>query len=138
MAQGKAYTPEERETIIRSLQPHLEIGLSRNTACSLIGLPPTTLSEWCKDDEALRMRLTSWENYTTALAVANIQMAIRKEAESPDDVRKENSWKWAERREQSLKPKSDITSNDKDLPTPILAVPNVPINHSDAQNRSTE
>jgi len=137
MAQGKAFTPEERETIIQSLRPHLELGFSRNKACSLIGLPPQTLSNWVQEDEALGMRLESWESYTTALAMANIQMAIRKEADSPDDVRKENSWKWAERKEQSLKPKSDVTTNDKDLPVPILSIPNVPTDNSDTSGSGT-
>lgn len=123
MAQGKAFTPEQREMILESLRPHLELGFSRSKACKLVGLDESTLSKWSVADEALSMKLTSWENMTSALAMANIQMAIRKEAESDEDVRKENSWKWAERKEETMKPKQDVTSDDKPImPTPILTV----------------
>jgi hypothetical protein len=122
MAQGKAYTEKERASIVESVKPYLELGFSRNKACAFIGLDPTTLSKWVQDDEALSMKLTGWENTVTSLAMANIAMAIRKESESEDDVRKENSWKWAERKDDSLKPKQDVTTNNKDLPTPILNV----------------
>lgn len=132
MAQGKAFTPEQRTTIIESLRPHLELGFSRNKACALVGMDPTTLSVWVQNDEALSIKLQSWENTTTALAMANIQMAIRKEAETPDDIRKENSWRWAERKEESMKPKQDVTSNNKELPVPILSIPSV---HTDDSNK---
>ena len=122
MAQGKAFTEKEREDILESLRPHLELGFSRSKACKLIGLDESTLSKWVKASEALSMKLTSWENTTNAIAMASIQMAIRKEAES-DDLRKENSWKWLQTKEETMKPKQDVTTNDKDLPTPILNVP---------------
>jgi transposase-like protein len=79
MAQGKAYTPEQKEQAIQSLEEYLKMGFSRNKACNLIGLPPATLSNWVSEDETLGMRLEGWENYMTALAVANIQQAIIKE-----------------------------------------------------------
>lgn len=120
MAQGKEYTIEERTSIIESLKPFLELGYSRNKACKFIGLDATTLSKWVKDDESLSMKLTGWENAVNALAMANIADAIRRESQNEEDVRKENSWKWLERKEETFKPKQDVTSNDKDLPTPIL------------------
>lgn len=133
MAQGVEFTEKERDNIIQSIRPHLELGFSRNKACALVGLPPQTLSNWVKEDESLGMLLTSWENMTSAIAMANIQMAIRKEAESPDDVRKENSWKWAQTKEETMKPKQDVTTNDKDLPSPII---HVPVNNSHSEDNS--
>jgi hypothetical protein len=112
MAQGKAYTEKEKEIILESLRPHLELGFSRSKACKLVGLDETTLSKWASSSEALSMKLTSWENMTSAIAMANIQMAIRKEAMSEDDVRKENSWKWAQTKEETMRPKQDITTDD--------------------------
>jgi len=111
--QGKAYTIEQKKMILESMQPFLELGFTRRKACKLVGLDETTFSKWVSGDIGLSMKVTGWENMTTALAVANIQMAIRKEAESEDDIRKENSWKWAERKEDSLKPKQDVTSNNE-------------------------
>lgn len=134
MAQGKAFTTEQRTSIIESLKPYLELGFSRNKACAFVGLDATTLSKWVQDDEALSMKLTGWENTITALAVSNIAMAIRKEAESEDDVKKENSWRWAERKEETLKPKQDVTTNDKELPAPIIPLDAIRRNHSSQED----
>jgi len=82
------------------------------------------------------MKLTSWENTVNAMAMANIQMAIRKESESEDDVRKENSWKWLQTKEETMKPKQDLTTNDKDLPTPILNV--ISTDNSNTESYSDE
>lgn len=116
MAQGKAFTPEERETIVESLRPYLEMGFSRNKSCRFIGLEPTTLSKWVQDDEALSMKLTSWENVNTALALSNIHQALKNEAilaTEKGDVRMDNSWKLVSKLEDGYKDKVDITSNDK-------------------------
>ena len=98
MAQGKAFTPEQRENIIQSLQPYLEMGFSRNKACELIGFKPTTLSNWVQADESLGMKLTGWESTVDTMVMANLRDAIKREGELQDDIKKENSWKWAERK----------------------------------------
>ncbi|MBK9580209.1 MAG: hypothetical protein IPO40_24355 [Fibrobacteres bacterium] len=116
MAQGKAFTPEETETIIQSLRPYLEMGFSRNKACSFIGLPPQTLSNWVKENESLGIKLVSWENVNTALALANIHQALKNEsilATEKGDVRMDNSWKLVSKLEDGYKDKLDVTSNDK-------------------------
>jgi len=95
--QGKAFTSEQRESIIQSIQPYLELGFSRNKACEIIGLAPGTLSNWVKEDNALAIKLQSWENKINSDALAVIQNAIIKEKET-GDIRAENSWKWAERK----------------------------------------
>jgi hypothetical protein len=120
MAQGKAFTPEQREEIIQSLKPYLEMGFSRNRACEFIGLAPGTLSNWVKDDEALGIKLASFERTLAALALANVHKALQIEAEL-EDAKKENSWRYLERREDGFKPKQDITSDNE-------AITNVNIN----------
>lgn len=123
MAQGREWTTEERETIIQSLKPYLEMGFSRNKACNLIGLPPQTLSNWIVNDDALGIKIQSWENAVNAMVMQNIVQAIKKESELDDDLRKENSWKWAERRMKedfSLKTEQDISI--KELPKPIMDI----------------
>jgi len=122
MAQGKAFKPEERDMIIQSIKPYLEMGFSRNKACSLIGLPPQTLSNWVQESEALGILLASWENVLNTIAINNIAQAIKRESELDDDLRKENSWKWAERRmKEDFSLRTEQTGADgKELPTPIL------------------
>ena len=98
MAQGKQFTKEEKDSIVNSLQPYLQMGFSRNKACQFIGLTPQTLSLWVKADESLLIKLTSWENVVNTVAMQNVVEAIQRENEMPEDIRKENSWKWLERR----------------------------------------
>ena len=121
MAQGREWTTEEKETIVQSLKPYLEMGYSRNKACNFIGLPPQTLSNWIVNDDALGIKIQSWENTVNTMVMQNIVQAIKKESELDDDIRKENSWKWAERRMKddfSLKTEQDL--NIKELPKPIM------------------
>lgn len=141
MSQGTTFTPEQRASIIESIRPHLEMGFSRNKACAFIGLHPTTLSKWVVADEALSMKLTSWENANTALALANVYQALQNENEllgGGKEVKADNSWKILNVREDGYKPKQDITSNDETLPTPILTVTkDVHTNDSDEENSGT-
>lgn len=121
MSQGKPYTDEEKASIIESLRPFLEAGLSRNSACKSIGFDPTTLSKWVQDSEALSMKLKGWENTINLLAMSNIASALNKEAET-DDARKETSKWYLERRMKdhfSTKTETDITTNGKDIQTII-------------------
>lgn len=123
MAQGKEWTKEERERIIQSLKPYLEMGFSRNKSCEFLGLAPSTLSNWVSEDEALGMQLTSWENVVTTIALNNIGSAIKREAQLDEDIKKENSWKWAERKMKELAPKQDITTDGEKIETGVVILP---------------
>lgn len=104
MAQGKAFTKEQRERIIESLKYYLELGYSRAKACKFIGFDETTLSKWVVNDESLSMKLTSWENAINVRARANIRDNIER-----GDVN-DSKW-WSERKEKdefSTKVEQDI------------------------------
>ena len=112
MSQGKAFTTEQRNSIIESVKPFLEIGLSRNKACEAIGLEPTTLSKWVIADETLSMKLKGWENTMNMLAISNVNSALLKEAET-DDTRKETSKWYLERRmKQEFSTRTEQTGAD--------------------------
>jgi len=118
MSQGKAFTEKQIEEIIQSLKPFLELGYSRNKACELTGLTPSTLSTWVTEDEALRMKLQGWESTVDTMVMANLVDAIRAEGDNQEDSRKETSKWWAERKMKadfSTKVEQDITSNGKDI-----------------------
>lgn len=115
MAQGKAFTEEQKSVIIESLREYLELGFSRNRACKMVGLDATTLSKWCKADESLSIKVQGWENAINKLATQNIVDGLMKEAES-EDARKELSRWWAERRMRSdfaTKVENDIDQKTK-------------------------
>ena len=116
MSQGKAFTKEQREEILESLRPHLQLGYSRSRACKLIGLDETTLSKWASADEALSMKLQSWESTVDTMVMANLVDAIRAEGDNQEDSRKETSKWWAERKMKhdfSTKTETDLTSLGK-------------------------
>lgn len=117
MSQGKAYTKEQKEIIIQSLREYLELGFSRNKACSFIGLAPTTLSNWVNEDEALGMMVEGWENAINKLAMANIVDAIKKEGEL-EEPRKETTKWWLERKMKqdfSTKVEQELSNPDGNL-----------------------
>ena len=97
MSQGKAFSSEQKESIIQSLKDYLELGFSRNKACELTGLAPQTLSNWVQIDESLGIKLQGWENAINKVVMANLLDAINKESEM-DDNRKETTKWWAERK----------------------------------------
>ena len=118
MAQGKPFTKEQRNTIVETLIPHLEMGFSRNKACAFIGLHPTTLSKWVQEDEALSMKLTSHENAMNVVALSNVYQALQNESKvlgEGNEVRAENTWKFLNVKEESFKPKQDVTSDGEAL-----------------------
>lgn len=118
MAQGREWTTEERETIVQSLRPYLELGYSRNKACNFIGLAPATLSNWISEDEALGIKIQSWENVINTTVMANLKDAIDAEARDQEDKRKDTSKWWAERRMKedfSTKTEQDLTTNGESL-----------------------
>ena len=112
--QGREWTKEERTTIVQSLKPYLELGFSRNKACSFVGIAPSTISNWVSEDESLGILLTSYENVINTVAMANIRDAINKEAEM-DDNRKETTKWWLERRMKE--DFSTKTENQTDITT---------------------
>lgn len=139
MAQGKAFTPEQREEIIKSLLPYLEMGFSRNKACELIGLTPQTLSVWVKNDEALLIKLQSSENMLNALAISNVASALQMEAET-NDPRKETSKWWLERKMKAdFSPRQENTGPDgKELPAPIISLNAIRGDNSTQENSQPE
>lgn len=108
MSQGKAYTPEQRETILESLKDYLELGFSRSRACKMVGFDETTLCKWLAKDESLSMKVQGWENAMNKLSLSNIRDAMMKEAET-DDTRKDTSKWWAERKmKDELSTKTEV------------------------------
>lgn len=97
MAQGKEWTPEQKDMIIQSLREYLELGFSRNKSCEIIGLAPSTLSNWIKADDALGIKIQGWENAINKVAMQNILDAINKEGEMEDNKKETTKW-WLERR----------------------------------------
>lgn len=97
MAQGKAFTKEQKDMIIESLKDSLELGFSRAKSCKMVGLDETTLSKWSTTDEALSMKLQNWENAINRIAMSNIRQQIATETDEADKKKEMTKW-YAERK----------------------------------------
>jgi hypothetical protein len=128
--QGKAYTKEQREEIIGSLQPYLTLGYDLKNACILAQVTYETVWEWVNKDNALLIRIKAWQNMINAKARQNVAKEINE-----GDVQ-ESKW-WLERRDKKdFSTRTDITSDGERLfPKPILSVPK---NDSDGEDNEDE
>ena len=97
MAQGKAFTTEQKDVIIQTLGDSLQLGFSRAKSCKMVGLAESTLSTWAREDEALSMKLQSWENAINRVVMKNIKSAIDMEEKDNDKKAEMTKW-WAERK----------------------------------------
>lgn len=124
MAQGKEWTKEQRDTIIQSLKDSLELGFSRNKACKMVGLAPSTLSNWVKENPELGMKLENWENAINRIAMSNIRQQIASETDEEDKRKEMTKW-WAERKmKQEFSTRVENTGADGEslVPTAIKIV----------------
>jgi len=91
--QGKPYTKEQRDKIIQSIKPYLQLEYDLKNACLLAGVPYTTVRNWVNKDNALGVQIEAWQNMVKAKARQNVVKEINK-----GDTQ-ESKW-WLERREK--------------------------------------
>ena len=120
MAQGKKFTKEQKDVIISSLQESLELGFSRAKSCKMVGLTESTLSRWINNDEALAMKIQSWENAINRIAMSNIRQQISAEADEADKRKEMTKW-WSER-----KMKADFSTRVENINDTKLTVEELP------------
>ncbi len=87
---GKAW---KRGKVVEVLEPYLRLSYSLRKACSVAGIPRTTVQTWVDTDETLRLKITAWQNEINAQARRNI---VEKIQGGDTETAK---W-WLERREK--------------------------------------
>lgn len=118
MAQGKAYTKEEKEEVIRSLKKYFLLGYSITKACEYAGFPYQRVYEWVKEDVGLRSKIGAWQGQINAKArevIAHSILGDEKEGIKPD--LRTAQW-WAERMERedfSTRTENDITTKGEPI-----------------------
>jgi len=90
--QGKRYTKKQKNEIIQSIKPYLQLEYDLKKACMLAGVPYTTVHTWVRKDNSLRIKIESWRNAIKARARRNIARSI------DDGAIGDSKW-WLERRE---------------------------------------
>ena len=98
MAQGKA---RNKEKTIEALMPYFKMGCSVLKACNYGGIPQSTVQTWIDNDEALRVKITAWQNEPNVLARANwiAKMAEGDYVASKDWISKKEKDEFADRQE---------------------------------------
>lgn len=131
MAQGKEWNQEE---VIRTLEPFFKLGCNIKKACDYAGIPYTTVHTWIKNDEELRIKVTSWQNEPARLARA--QWIAKMASADGYDAAKE----WLRRKEKDeFSERTELTGADGDnLPTPIISLNGISGNNSNAQDSSVK
>lgn len=76
--QGKPYDKKQREEIIKSLKPFLKLEYDLKKACNLAGAPYATVHNWVKKDNALLIKIQSWQNTVITKSRKNLSKAINK------------------------------------------------------------
>jgi hypothetical protein len=74
MAQGIAWN---KKTVFEALEPKLKLGYSLTKACNICVIPISTVSTWLEKDEALRLKVNSWQNEISDMARINWSEAIK-------------------------------------------------------------
>lgn len=118
--QGKEYTQAERNNILETIKPYLQMGDSIATACKSAGIEPWSIYKWCEKDETLSNKISSWQNMVNAIAKQQLIKTIRGEKNEkgewiipPND---ENAKWWLERREKKEFGRNvDVTSDGKEI-----------------------
>ena len=59
MSQGKKWKKDE---VIKILEPYFKLGCNVAKACNYAGISRTTVQTWIEGDEALRLKITAWQN----------------------------------------------------------------------------
>jgi len=128
--QGKPYTKEQREEIIKSLRPYLTLGYDLKNACILAQVTYETVWHWVKADTALLIKIKAWQNMVNAKARQNVAASIN------EGDTQESKW-WLERKEKkTFSTRTDITTGGEKInPKPIL---DVSTNDSDKTDKTNE
>lgn len=95
------HNPWNREKVIGELKKKLKLGYSVKKACELIGIPQSTVQTWIEKDDALRLKVVSWQNEISDLARREWKKAIKNGRPSkygPD--RYTPARDWLERKEK--------------------------------------
>jgi len=112
MAKGKVgkptvMTPE----VLSNLKEAYLMGCSTSEAAAFTDISQTTLYEYLTKNPEYAEKVEAWK-------LSPFLKAKRTIIDSLDDTK--NAQWYLERRAKEFKPKQDMTTNDKDLPTPIL------------------
>ncbi len=103
-------TPE----VLQKLDDAFMAEASDEAACFIAGISPGTLYKYQRENPEYINRKERLKDDVRLRARMSVARAIRTE-ERPDTAK----W-YLERKDRAFKAKSDVTTNDKDLPTPIL------------------
>ena len=101
------------EKTLQKLEFAFAGGASDTMACIIADIAPATLYNYQNDNPGFVERKKELKEMTRYQARANVSRAVSKG--DPDMTKY-----FLDRRDKDFKPKQDHTTNDKDLPTPIL------------------
>lgn len=119
------------ENTLRILEGAFADGASDKLACFLANIAESTLYKYQVDNPGFLER----KEYLKDQVKFQAKKVLREAINSGD---KETAKWYLERRDKEFKQKADLTTNDKDIPSPIIQIDALQPNNSNKQNTSTE
>lgn len=104
---GKPFTAEERENIIRGVEKYMLLGYDLKNACTMARVAYTTVHQWYTKDDTLRIRLDAAKWSVSGKARANLVDAIKL-----GDLK--SSQYWLEKRDRDFVNKEVVVEMDSD------------------------
>jgi hypothetical protein len=106
------------------------IGATKEEACAFAEISKVTLYAYIEKNPDFVNAIEAWQQTPLLKAKATVNKNL-------DDA-KTAQW-YLERRAKEFKPKQDLTTNDKDLPTPILnGIEKLNVSTNDSSTEVTE
>ena len=126
MGRPTKMTPET----IEKLRQAFIIGATKEEACAYAEISKVTLYSYIDKNPDFVNDIEAWQKTPLLKAKATVNKNL-------DDT-KTAQW-YLERRAKEFKPKQDLTTNDKDLPTPILnGIEALNVSTNDSSPQTTE
>ncbi len=122
MSQGKA---RDKEKVIEELKELFLLGYSVTKACSISGIPQSTVQTWIDKDDGLRLKINKWQNEINILARKQWHTAISIGRPSKFGLDTYTPAKeWLERKEKDeFSTREEVTGKDGESLT-IQVTPN--------------
>jgi len=115
------------DDVLDKLRQAFLFGATKEEACAFADIGYRTLYDYVDRNPEFSQQIEKWQQNPILKAKKTVMNSL--------DDPKVSQW-YLERRAKEFKPKQDLTTNDKDLPTPILST--IEVIDVQTDNSSTE
>jgi hypothetical protein len=117
------------DEVLDKLRQAFLFGATKEEACAFADIGYRTLYDYVDRNPEFSQEIEKWQQSPILKAKKTVMNSL--------DDPKVSQW-YLERRAKEFKPKQDLTTNDKDLPTPILnGIEGINVSTNDSSTQTT-